>query len=74
MTGWQINIQNLVEWKPRRETKVLGEHLHHSQLVHHKSHIIWYEIEPRPINETLELDVWNLVQIYKYTFPMKYSL
>lgn len=60
MTGWQMNIQNLVEWKPRRETKVLGENLQHSHLVDHKSHIIWQTA----INETLELDVWNVVKTY----------
>jgi hypothetical protein len=43
---WQMSVEQLVEWKLAKETKVLGESLHQYRFVHHKSYMSWPGIEP----------------------------
>jgi hypothetical protein len=41
-------MEHLVEWEFVEETEVLEESFPSFNYVHHKSHITWSEIEPRP--------------------------
>jgi hypothetical protein len=43
-----VNVEQPVEWKLRKEAKLLGENLPQRHFVHHKSHINWPGIEPGP--------------------------
>jgi hypothetical protein len=43
-----MSVQQSVEWELAGVTEILGENLHHCHFVHHKSHMIWSELEPEP--------------------------
>jgi hypothetical protein len=41
-----LSVEQSVEWELIGETEVLGENLPQCNLVHHKSHMIWPDLEP----------------------------
>jgi hypothetical protein len=40
-----MNVEQLVEWEVAGETEVPGEKLPKCHFIHHKSHMVWPEIE-----------------------------
>jgi hypothetical protein len=43
-----VIVEQLVEWRLVGETEALGENLHQSHFVHHKSHMTWPGLESGP--------------------------
>jgi hypothetical protein len=49
MTGWLMNVEQLMEWDLAWETEVLEENLFHCHFFHHKSHMTWPGTQSRQI-------------------------
>jgi hypothetical protein len=45
MTGWLMNMEQLVEWELTRETEVRGDNLLQCHVIHKKFHMTWPGIE-----------------------------
>jgi hypothetical protein len=66
-------VEQLVEWRLTRETKVLGENLLQHNFVHHKSHMTKPGLEPRAAAVgSQRLTVWAMAWPQEETLLQKY--